>query len=129
MGGVRRSVWRPVSALGGPREARRPGCQRPASGDHLEATIDPGIRTRQAAVATPPGFADAIGWLGPVDSEEEPHWHVTFTVADRDQAAAAAERLGGTVLARADSGWTRDAVICDPQGGVFTASQFTPPSA
>lgn len=103
--------------------------KRPGYGDHLEATIDPGIRTRQAAVATPPGFADAIGWLGPVDSGEEPHWHVTFTVADRDQAAAAAERLGGTVLARADSDWTRDAVICDPQGGVFTASQFTPPSA
>ena len=95
-------------------------------GDHLEATIDPEIRTRQ--VGAPPGFADAIGWLAPVGAEEQPHWHVSFTVADRDATATAAERLGGTVLSRTDSDWTRDALIRDPQGGVFTASQFTPPT-
>ena len=100
----------------------------PGYGDHLQATVDPDIRTRQAGVAAPPGFADAIGWLGPVGPDEEPHWHVTFTVADRDETAAAAERRGGAVLASTESDWTRDAVIRDPQGGVFTASQFTPPT-
>jgi uncharacterized protein len=98
----------------------------PGYGDHLEATIDPEIRTRQ--VGAPPGFADANGWLAPVDPDEQPHWHVSFTVADRDATATAAERLGGTVLGRTDSDWTRDALIRDPQGGVFTASQFTPPT-
>jgi uncharacterized protein len=101
----------------------------PGYGDHLEATSDPEIRARQAGAATPPGFADAIGWLAPVGAGEQPHWHVSFTVADRDVTATAAERLGGTVLGRTDSDWTRDAFIRDPQGGVFTASQFTPPTA
>jgi len=36
--------------------------------------------------------------------------------------------LEGAVLSRTDSDWTRDALIRDPQGGVFTASQFTPPN-
>ena len=62
------------------------------------------------------------------DADEAPHWHVTFTVADRDATADAAERLGGTVLRRADTDWTRDALVRDPQGAVFTASQFTPPA-
>jgi hypothetical protein len=55
----------------------------PGYGDHLEATIDPEIRTRQAGVTAPPGFADAIGWLAPVGEDEQPHWHVSFTVAVR----------------------------------------------
>ncbi|MGH9252593.1 MAG: VOC family protein [Acidimicrobiales bacterium] len=101
----------------------------PGYGDHLEATSDPEIHTRQAGVTAPPGFADAIGWLAPVGADEQPHWHVSFTVADRNATAAAAERLGGTVLSRTDSDWTRDALIRDPQGGVFTASQFTPPTS
>ncbi len=103
--------------------------RQPGYGDHLEATIDPWVRTRQAGIVAPPGFEDAIGWLAPVGSDEQPNWHVTFTVADRDATATAAERLGGTVLGSTDSDWTRDALIRDPQGGVFTASQFTPPTA
>ncbi len=103
--------------------------RRPGYGDHLEATVDPDIRTRQAGDLTPPGFEDAIGWLVPVGPDEQPHWHVAFTVADRDASATTAERGGGAVLGRSDSDWTRDALIRDPQGGVFTASQFTPPTA
>ena len=52
---------------------------------------------------------------------------MSFTVGDRDDAAAAVERLGGTVLATTDTDWTREALVRDPQGGVFTASQFIPP--
>jgi predicted enzyme related to lactoylglutathione lyase len=101
--------------------------RRPGYGDHLAATVDPGIHERQAEVSAPPGFADAVGWLAPAQGDEPPHWHVTFTVADRDATAAAAERLGGTVLRREDTDWTRDALIRDRQGALFTASQFTPP--
>jgi predicted enzyme related to lactoylglutathione lyase len=101
--------------------------RRPGYGDHLAATIDPRIHERQAGVSAPPGFADAIGWLAPVQPDEQPHWHVSFTVADRDATAADVERLGGTVLRRTDTDWTREALVRDPQGAVFTASQFTPP--
>jgi uncharacterized protein len=102
--------------------------RRPGYGDHLEATVDPDIRKRQSGVAAPKGFEDAIAWLAPTDEGEPAHWHVTFTVTDRDQTVAEAQRLGATVLSEQTSDWTRTAVIRDPQGAVFTASQFTPPS-
>lgn len=77
----------------------------PGYGDHLESTVDLDIRTRQADA--PEGFEDVIGALVPLRDGEPPHSHVTFTVSDRDEAAAVAEQLGGTVLAREDSDWTR----------------------
>jgi predicted enzyme related to lactoylglutathione lyase len=103
--------------------------RRPGYGDHLEATFDPGIRTRQAKATAPPGFEDAIAWVAEPVEGEAANWHVTFTVADRDQAVTDAERLGAAVLAQQDSAWTRTALVRDPQGAVFTASQFTPPSS
>ncbi len=102
--------------------------RRPGYGDHLASTTDPDIRARQSSVSTPSGFEDAIGWLAPAGKGEPAHWHVTFTVADRDQTVADAERLGATILDQQDSDWTRSALVRDPQGAVFTASQFTPPS-
>jgi len=99
----------------------------PGYGDHLAATVDPRIRERQASDVTPPRFEDAIGWLAPAHDDEPPHWHVSFTVGDRDRSAAEAERLGGAVLSTTDTAWTREALVRDPQGGVFTASQFIPP--
>jgi predicted enzyme related to lactoylglutathione lyase len=60
---------------------------------------------------------------------ELPHWHVSFTVADRDQTAADVWRLGGQILGQDDTEWTRTVQIRDPGGAVFTASQFTPPSS
>jgi len=99
----------------------------PGYGDHLESTIDPDIRKRQQDVAAPPGFEDAIGWMAPPEPGTAPHWHVTFAVADRDATASEAQRLGGEVLSTDDTPWTLTALIRDPQGAVFTASQFTPP--
>lgn len=96
--------------------------------DHLAATVDPDIYERQSGDMVPPGFADAIGWVVPLPHGQTPQWHVAFTVADRDETATAAVRLGATVLSASDSEWTRDAVIRDPQGAMFTASQFMPPS-
>ena len=102
--------------------------RRPGYGDHLEATVDPGIRARQSVLAAPPGFEDAIAWIATSTPDEPPHWHVSFTVADRDRTVVEAERLGAKVLAQSDTKWTRTALIRDPQGAEFTASQFTPPS-
>jgi predicted enzyme related to lactoylglutathione lyase len=96
----------------------------PGYGDHLESTVDPDIRTRQASA--PEGFEDVIGGLAPTADGETPHWHVTFTVADRDESAAAVERLGGTVLSSGQDDWTRNALVRDPAGAQFTVSQFAP---
>jgi uncharacterized protein len=100
--------------------------QVPGYGDHLAATVDPGIHERQASA--PAGFADAIGWLVDVPTGQPARWHVTFTVADRDDSVAVAERLGATVLSASDEVWTRSALVRDPQGAEFTVSQFTPPA-
>lgn len=99
----------------------------PGYGDHLEATVDPGIRRRQQAVAAPPGFEDAIAWVAALEPGHAPHWHVTIAVGDRDTAAQRARALGAEVVDQQDSPWTRTALIRDPQGAVLTASQFTPP--
>jgi predicted enzyme related to lactoylglutathione lyase len=96
----------------------------PGYGDHLEATVDPDIRTRQASA--PEGFADVIGGIARVADGEQPHWHVTFTVADRDATSSHVETLGGTVLSFGENDWTRHALVRDPQGAVFTVSQFAP---
>ena len=99
--------------------------RRPGYGDHLAATSDPGIHERQSGDSVPPGFADAFGWLA-LAQDEKPHWQVTFTVADRDDAIGTAERLGATVLSSTDTDWTRDARLQDPQGAVLTVSQYSP---
>ena len=101
--------------------------RRPGYGDHLEATVDPGIRERQQRDAAPPGFEDAIGWVAGTGGAPD-HWHVTFSVADRDDAVERAEALGAAVLTSEDTQWTRHAEIRDPQGAILTLSQFTPPS-
>jgi hypothetical protein len=99
----------------------------PGYGDHLASTVDPDIKSRQDEVGAPPGFADAVAWLVPVDAGEPAHWHVAFTVADRDGAVGTVERRGGAVISTEDSDWTRYAVVRDPWGATFTVSQFTPP--
>lgn len=100
--------------------------RRPGYGDHLEATVDPDIRKRQQGVVAPPGFEDAIAWVGPLEPGTEPHWHVSIAVGDRDSTAETAKRLGAEVIGAEDTRWTRTALIRDPQGAVLTASQFTP---
>jgi predicted enzyme related to lactoylglutathione lyase len=112
-----------ITDMGFARMIRRPGY-----GDHLAATVDPGIKDRQGDVGAPPGFEDAIGWVAPASGAAD-RWHVTFSVADRDDAVARAESLGATVLSSEDTQWTRHAEIRDPQGAELTLSQFTPPKA
>ena len=101
--------------------------RRPGYGDHLAATVDPGIHERQAAISAPPGFADAIAWLVRVEAAAPTGWKVTVTVDDRDASAARAIELGGEVLGTDDTDWTRTALVRDPQGAALTLSEFTPP--
>jgi predicted enzyme related to lactoylglutathione lyase len=101
----------------------------PGYGDHLEER-SPGLREQMAQMGAPDGFIDVVAALNPVadgDSGAPVHWSVTFGVDDADAAAAKARELGGEVVAGPlDAPWTRMAVIKDPQGATFIASQFVP---
>lgn len=97
----------------------------PGYGHHLESTVDPDIRTRQAGA--PPGFADVTAGLAVAAPGTAAHWSVTFTVADRDEAAQRAAALGAEVVSTTTTDWTREARIRDPQGAELVLSQFTPP--
>jgi predicted enzyme related to lactoylglutathione lyase len=99
--------------------------RRPGYGEHLASAWDPDILERQASA--PPGFADAVGWISAAATGERDAWHTAFTVADRDASVGLAEKLGATVLDKSDTEWTKTAEVRDPQGAVFTLSQFTPP--
>jgi predicted enzyme related to lactoylglutathione lyase len=101
----------------------------PGYGDHLEESR-PGLREQMAGMGAPEGFIDAVATFGPPAADEPgapAHWSVTFAVDDADATAAKAAELGATVLAGPfDAPWSRTAVIEDPQGATFVASQFVP---
>jgi uncharacterized protein len=101
----------------------------PGYGDHLEES-SPGLRRQMAQMGAPEGFIDVVATLDPIadaDSTTPAHWSVTFAVDDADATAGTARALGGEILAGpADAPWTRMAVIKDPQGATFIASQFVP---
>lgn len=102
--------------------------RRPGYGAHLAATVYPNILDVQSEVSAPPGYEDAVAWMGIIGDGNKETWQVSFTVEDRDASAATAERLGGTVVHSEDSEWTRDVTVRDPQGAQFVMSQFTPPA-
>jgi predicted enzyme related to lactoylglutathione lyase len=99
----------------------------PGYGDHLEEAT-PGLREQMAGMGAPEGFIDVVAALNPIaddDAETPAHWSATFGVDDADATAAKATELGGEVVAGPlDAPWTRMAVIKDPQGATFIASQF-----
>jgi hypothetical protein len=97
----------------------------PGYGDFLEAR-NPGMRENMAAMGAPERFEDVVATIKPV-SDGDPHWSVTFAVDDADAVAQRAAGLGGEVLVTPfDAPWVRMAVLRDPQGATFTASQFVP---
>jgi predicted enzyme related to lactoylglutathione lyase len=101
--------------------------RRPGYGDYLASSVDPDIRERQAEVMAPPGFEDAIAWVGLLTEGHPDHWQVSFSVADRDASASIVESLGGTVESSDDYEWSKAATIRDPEGARFVLSEFTPP--
>jgi len=100
--------------------------QLPGYADFLEQ-FDPGIRQRHRDFGAPPGFSDCIGWIQQLEEGDQPHWNVTFSVADADAVAASARGLRGTVLVEPfDVPMVRSAVLQDPRGARFTVSAFNP---
>lgn len=98
--------------------------QLPGYGEHLAATVDPDIFERQASA--PEGFADVTASLTEIAGDRAARWQVSFSVADRDESVATAERLGATVLSSSEDLWTRQALLRDPQGAELSISQFAP---
>ena len=101
----------------------------PGYGDHLEAN-DPGLRARVVELGGPTGFEDVVASISVIGSEQAntpAHWSVTFGVDDADAIADRAIGLGGQLLmGPSDAPWVRMAVIADPAGATFIASQFVP---
>ncbi|HEY5454398.1 MAG TPA: VOC family protein [Acidothermaceae bacterium] len=97
-----------------------------AYGDYLE-TLTPGVRERAAAFGAP-GFADvlaAVAVLADDDPADPVQWGVTFSADDVDATAAKAVELGGTVVSPpVDAPYSRLTVIRDPQGAMFSTTQF-----
>jgi len=100
----------------------------PGYGDHLEQR-SPGLREGMKQMGAPEGFIDVVGVLNPIASGDTtpPAWNITFAVDDALAAMKTAGELGGEVVAGPiEAPWTRFAVIKDPQGAMFIASQFVP---
>ena len=101
----------------------------PAYGDHLEEAT-PGLRKQMAEMGAPDGFVDVVAALNPIADENTQtpaHWSVTFGVDDVAATVATARELGGEIQhGPVDAPWTKMAVIRDPQGATFIASQFVP---
>jgi uncharacterized protein len=99
----------------------------PGYGDHLEEST-PGLHKQMAQMGAPDGFIDVVAAVEPIagdDSTTKPNWGVTFGVDDVEDIAAKAISLGGRVItAPRDLPWSRQALIEDPGGATFTASQF-----
>ena len=89
-------------------------------GDHLEATVNPGMREGMAQMGAPAGFEDVVAVVEPIspdDTATHANWGVTFAVDNADETAARAAELGGTILSPpTDLPWVRSTVIADPQG-------------
>jgi predicted enzyme related to lactoylglutathione lyase len=101
-------------------------------GDDLES-VTPGLRDQMRQMGAPDGFVDVVAAVEPIeasDADTPPHWTVTFAVDDVRTTASRAAELGGSVLdGPVDAPWTRRAVIRDPQGATFVASQFVAENA
>ena len=104
----------------------------PGYGDFLEER-NPGLRERMAEMGAPERFEDVVASIAaiPADQPEtSAHWGVTFGVDDADVIAQKASELGGAVVVPPfDAPWVRMTIIRDPQGAMFTASQFVPDTA
>ncbi|MBY5162827.1 VOC family protein [Salsipaludibacter albus] len=104
----------------------------PGYGDHLEQ-LRPGTLDGLDDGGTPAGYENVVASVRTIPDDPDDGsagWGVTFGVDDTDAIAARAEELGGTVLQPPmDLPWVRMCVIADPQGAVFTASQYVPDNA
>jgi predicted enzyme related to lactoylglutathione lyase len=103
----------------------------PGYSDHLEELM-PGLKAGAAESGAPEGFLDVVAQVRPLADGDPtpPRWEVTFATDDVEATVARAKELGAEIVSGPeDAPWVRHAVIRDPQGATFTASQFVPENA
>jgi predicted enzyme related to lactoylglutathione lyase len=72
--------------------------------------------------------ADVVAVMISAAGDEPAQWGVNFWVADTEATAVTTAELGGTVIAEPfETPVSRDAVLGDPQGAVFSVSQIRRP--
>jgi hypothetical protein len=82
------------------------------------------LRAGMKQMGAPEGFEDVVATILPREGAPA-RWSVTFAVDDVDAITTRARELGGSVLAEPQNApWVRFAVLADPAGASFTASQF-----
>ena len=73
---------------------------------------------------------DIVAVMVPTGGDQPAQWGVNFWVADTDATAVTTVELGGTVLAEPfDTAVSRDAVLADPQGAIFSVSRIRRPGS
>jgi uncharacterized protein len=73
---------------------------------------------------------DVVAVMISAAGEEPAQWGVNFWVADTEATAMTTAELGGTVIAEPfETPVSRDAVLGDPQGAVFSVSQIRRPQS
>lgn len=109
------------------------GFWRVAGYGEFLAERDPAAKAFQESGEGPEGFSDAVAILQPLGSDDPdptPHWSTTFAVDDADAAFARATAAGAEVVAPPfDTPYTRQSAVRDPQGAVFTLSEYRPDNA
>jgi uncharacterized protein len=104
-------------------DAGSPMWALPGYGDYLEE-LNPGLRAGMKQMGAPEGFENVVATILPREGGPA-RWSVTFAVDDVDAITARARELGGSVIAEPQNApWVRFAVLADPAGASFTASQF-----
>jgi uncharacterized protein len=97
------------------------------------AERDPDVKALHESGEIPEGFGDAVAILQPIAADahdSSPHWSTTFAVADADTAFARAVAAGASVVtAPFDTPYTRQSAVRDPQGAVFSLSEYRPDNA
>jgi hypothetical protein len=80
----------------------------------------------EAAQPIPPDVVAVMAPTGDAAAAVPPHWNVNIRVDDADATVEQAADLGGRVILPAlDTPGFRSAVLADPQGAVFSISQWT----
>jgi uncharacterized protein len=96
------------------------GWETEAFGDQATMWRLPGFVGGEPAQPVP---RDLVAVMVPAAPGSAPSWSVNFWVEDADRTAAQTAELGGTVIVEPfDTPISKDAVLADPAGAVFTVS-------
>jgi len=98
--------YAPLFGLGVRRYRIRDDDPAPGYGDHLAATVDPGIHERQEGISRPARLRRRHLLAAPLENGHD-HWHVTFTVRITRRVGGDGRKAGAVVISSEDTEWTK----------------------